>query len=147
MKLLVPEFSLPRSCGSDEQWSALLRALNSAESLDVVFKKYKLHDKLENKWNEFAHGSAFVNWLYFISLQLNTDKLTNSYLVYVLKKTISFESFTRNILDAIKEVKHTDGQFDNFYVERKKLLEKYSEPEMAEYVNRNRKNQAESIIT
>ncbi|HWQ71750.1 MAG TPA: BREX-4 system phosphatase PglZ [Desulfitobacteriaceae bacterium] len=145
VKRLVLAFSLPRSCGNDEQWTELLRELSTAGSLDAVLNMYGLTGNLETMWNQYIHGSGFVNWLYFISLKTNLNRLSNSYLRYVLENTASFDSFSQNVLDAITTVKHTDRRFDKFYVERKILIEKFSDPEVAEFVARNRKNPAESI--
>lgn len=145
VKHLVLVLSLPRSCGNDEQWAEFLRMLSTAGSLDAVFSMHGLTGNLETGWNQYTRGIGFVNWLYFVSLKMNLNRLSNSYLKYVLENTASFDSFSQNVLDAITEVKHTDRRFDKFYAERKILIEKFSDPEVAEFVTRNRKNPAESI--
>ena len=145
VKHLVLALSLPRSCGNDEQWTELLRLISTTGSLDAVFNMHGLTDNLETMWNQYARGIGFVNWLYFVSLKMNLNRLSNSYLKYVLENTASFDSFTQNVLNAITAAMHTDRWFDKFYAERKILIEKFSDPEVAEFVTRNRKNPAESI--
>jgi hypothetical protein len=145
VKHLVLAFSLPRSCGNDEQWTELLRLLYTYGGFDAVFNMHGLSGNLETWWNQYARGINFVHWLYFISLKTNLNRLSNSYLKYVLENTVSFDSFTQNVLDVITEIKHTDKRFDKFYAERKVLIEKFSDPEVAEFVTRNRKKPAESI--
>ena len=69
----------------------------------------------------------------------------NKYLRFVLNKTNHFDDFACNVLDAIIEIPHTDENFSTFYQERKVLIEKFPEPEIANFVVNNRRIPSESI--
>lgn len=145
VKHMAAEFSLPRSYGSDEQWAELLQKLTAGGSMETVFHMHGLTGNFDSEWNQYACGNDFINWLYFIFLKMTSNKLSNSYLRYVLANTASFERFSHNVLNSIIEIKHTDSRFDTFYGERKNLIKQFSDIEVAEFVANNRKNPAESI--
>ena len=145
VKYFEPTFTLPRFIGNDEHWAELLNLLSNAGSLEAVLKNHGLNDNLEACWDKHVHGIGFVNWLYFVSLKLNMNRLSNNYLKFVLESTESFDSFSKSVLNAITELKHTDNRFDKFYAERKMLIEKFSEHEIAEFVANNRKNAVQGI--
>lgn len=139
-------FSLPRSCGCDTFWAELLNELNkSLGSLDEVFEKHGIGGNLESDFYTRIAGNDYRNWLYFICLKYKIDTLPNSYLRFVLDKTSRFEDFTGNVLNAIIEVQHTDKRFAIFYQERKTLVEKFPESDIADFVVNNRKVVPESI--
>ena len=139
-------FTLARSCGTDAQWGALLTELNqSASTLDVVFEKCGFIGNLELDFYSRIEGNAYRNWLYFICLKNNAATLQSSYLRFVLDKTSRFEDFVVNILNAIIEIPHIDSRFASFYKERKTLIVKFPESDIADFVINNRKVVAESI--
>ncbi len=139
-------FGLARSCGSDTHWAELLTELNqSGDSLDAVFERHGLGGNLESDFFTHVAGSDYRNWIYFICLKCKADSLQNGYLRFVLDKTRSFEEFIGNILNAIIEIQHTDKRFASFYKERKKLVEKFPESDIADFVLNNRQVAAESI--
>jgi hypothetical protein len=146
IKLTLSAFNLPRSCGNDMQWAELLKELKqSGGSLDAVFEKNGFGNTLEADFYFRAAGLEYRNWLYFIALKSKSDTLSNSYLRFVLDNTNRFEVFKTNVLNEIIEVPHTDKQFRTFYDERKILVEKFPESDIADFVVNNRKNTAESI--
>ena len=146
IKFLVKGFSLTMSCGSDIQWAELLRELNQNNaSLDSVFEKYGLVDRLESDFYIRITGGDYNNWLYYICLKCNTEILQNSYLKYVLSRTNRFEEFVANVLNAIIDVPNTDRRFASFYQERKTLVDKFPESDIANFVVNNRRFVAESI--
>ena len=49
------------------------------------------------------------------------------------------------LLKAIIDVTHTDKRFHSFYAERKALVAKFPESDVADFVINNRKNTKESI--
>jgi hypothetical protein len=139
-------FALPRSCGSDTRWAELLTELNQNNgSLDEVFEKHGFGNNLETDFFARFSGDDYRNWLYFIALKSKTDTLTNGYLQFVLEKTNRFEDFSANILNAIIEVPHTYKRFASFYTDRKTLIEKFLEPDIANFVINNRQIVSESI--
>jgi len=146
VKSFVSGFNLPRSCGSNEQWAKLLEELTQYNgSLDAVFEKNGFGSNLEADFYSRVAGIEYWNWLYFIALKSKSNTLSNNYLRFVLDNTDCFEDFKTNVLNAIIEVPHTDKRFCTFYAERKKLVEKFPESDIANYVVNNRKNVAESI--
>lgn len=146
IKYFTHGFNIPRSCGSNMQWTELLKELSqNGESIDEVFKRHGFDSALETDFYPRIAGHDYRNWLYFIALKNKSDILSNSYLRFVLDNTNHFEDFKTNVLNAIIEVPHTDKRFCKFYAERKKLVEKFPESDIANFVVNNRKNIAESI--
>jgi len=133
IKFLTKNLALARSCGSDGHWVELLTELNQSNgSLDEVFEKHDLGCNLESDFYARITGNDFRNWLYFVCLKCKADKLQNGYLRFVLDKTSCYEEFAWNILNALIEIPHTDLRFDLFYRERKALVEKFPESDIAE---------------
>ena len=146
IKFSLRNFALERSCGSDAQWAELLTELNQSNgSLDLVFEKHGLGSNLENDFYARIAGNDYRNWLYFICLKSKADTLQNSYLRFVLNKSNCFEEFVGNVLNEIIEISHTDSRFAAFYKERKVLVEKFPESDIADFVVNNRRVVAESI--
>ena len=146
IKFTIPSFGLPRSCGNDTQWSELLSELNQAESsLDKVFNKYGYSGNIETNFYARISGSDFRNWLYFIAIKQKATAVENTYLKFVAEKTSRFEDFRENVLNEIIDIPHSDKRFTEFYAERKVLVEKFPEPDIANFVINNRKDLSESI--
>ncbi len=146
IKFLTRGFALERSCGSDARWAELLTELNqSNSSLDEVFEKYDLGNNLESDFYARIAGSDYRNWLYFICLKSKADTLQNRYLRFALDKTGRFEDFAGNVLNAIIDIPHKDKWFSSFYRERKALVEKFPESDIADFVVNNRQVVSESI--
>lgn len=146
VKFTTKGFSLPHSCGSDARWAELLAELNKSNgSLDKVFERRGLGSNLETDFHARIAGNDYRNWLYFICLKSKTDTLQNGYLRYVLEKTSYFEDFSTNVLNTIIDIPRTDKRFASFYLERKALVEKFPESDIADFVVNNRKDVSESI--
>jgi hypothetical protein len=146
IKFSTRNFALERSCGSDAQWAELLTELDQSNgSLEVVFENHSLRGNLESDFYARIAGNDYRNWLYFIFLKSKVDTLQNGYLRFVLDKTSSFEDFVGNVLNAIIEIPLTDGRFAAFYQERKALVEKFPESDIADFVVNSRQVVAESI--
>lgn len=146
IKYTVKKFTLPVSCGKDEHWAGLLKELNkNSGSLDKIFEKHRFST---NPTSDFYHCIAkgdYNSWLYFIFLKSKSDVLNNSYLRFALEKTNQYETFVSNILHAIMDVPHTDKRFPLFYSERKTLIEKFPESDIANFVINSRQVPSESI--
>ena len=146
IKFSTRSFALARSCGSDARWAELLTELNQSNgSLDEVFEKHGPGSNPESDFYARIAGSDYRNWLYFICLKSKSDTLQNRYLRFVLDKTSRFEDFVSNVLNAIIEILHTDTRFASFYQERKALVEKFPESDIADFVVNNRQVVSESI--
>ncbi|MCB8817401.1 BREX-4 system phosphatase PglZ [Desulfosporosinus shakirovi] len=146
IKFTILGFGLPRSCGSDTQWSELLSELNQEDStVDKIFDKYGYSGNLETNFYARISGSDFRNWLYFIAIKQKATALKNTYLRFVAEKTSCFEDFRANVLNEIIDIHHTDKRFSDFYAERKILVEKFPEPDIADFVINNRKDPSEGI--
>jgi len=147
IKFLTKSFALARSCGSDARWAELLTELNQSNgSLEEVFEKHDLGNNLESDFFALTAGSDFRNWLYFICLKCKADKFQNEYLRFVLDKTNRFEDFVGNVLNTIIDIPHMDKRFSSFYRERKALVEKFPESDIADFVVNSRQVVSESIF-
>lgn len=146
IKASMGNFPLASTCGTDAHWAQLLAELNqNDDSLDTVFEKNGFSGYPESNFYNRIAGSDYSNWLYFIYLKSKADALQNGYLRFVLDKTSRFKDFARNVLNAIIDIPHTDKQFPSFYRERKALVEKFPESDIADFVVNNRKGGSESI--
>jgi len=144
IKHFSPTFLLDETCGDESQWTAFLADLTKANGdLRVVVDEFG--STPENKLTQWIKGNSYKNWLFFVALKLKVSEIENSYLRYVLEITTSFTDFKRNILDAIISIQHSDKRFYKFYEERKILVEKLTESDVAAFVAENRINLAESV--
>lgn len=146
IKFFTRGFALARSCGSDARWAELLTEINQSNgSLDEVFEKHEFGNNPESDFYARIAGSDYRNWLYFICLKSKADTLQNGYLRFVLDKTSRFEDFAGNVLNAIIDIPHMDKRFPSFYRERKVLVEKFPESDIADFVVNSRQVVSESI--
>jgi len=146
VKFSTRGFALARSCGSDACWAELLTELNQNNgSLDKVFEKHGFGNNLDSDIYARITGSVYRNWLYFLCLKSKVDTLHNGYLRFVLDKTNCFEDFVSNMLNTIIEIPHTDKRFPAFYRERKLLVEKFPESDIADFVVNSRQVVSEGI--
>jgi len=146
IKFFTSGFTLDRSCGNDVRWMELLKDLNKFNgSLDEVFDEHGLCGNLESDFYVRIVGNDYLNWLYFICLKKKADTIQNGYLRYVLDKTNRFEDFLANVLNSIIEISHNDKQFAVMNQERKILVDKFPESDIANFVINNRQNVSESI--
>lgn len=144
IKHILPTFSIAESFGTDEQWTEFLSSLNAANGeISSIIEEFGVNP--ENGFSAWINGANYKNWLYFIALKLKLSEINNSYLKYVIEMTTLFEDFKRNIINAIINVPHTDRRFDTFYNERKVLVEKFAESDIAAFVSENRRDLTESI--
>ena len=137
-------FDIPKSYGSDEDWTQLLIEVNQSRRISEVFRQHKFDDSLSNFY-QMISGSGYVNWLYYIFLFANRNSEKNPYLKYVIEKSKDFEEFKTDILNAISEISHTDKMFVDYYWARKKLVSQYPDADIAVFVSNNRFNASESI--
>lgn len=122
----APHLALKENALSDDQWNELLQSLwLLSEEQDISAINY-------------------LDWHCFVRLK-NKGVKNNGYLNHVLECTDTFSDFKQNVLNAIIDIPHTDKRFDKFYSERKTLMDKFNDSDIAEFVMDNRKNISESI--
>lgn len=147
IKFATKRFALARSCGTDAQWTKLLAELGQLDgSLDAVFEKHGLTGNLTFDFYANIAGKEYRNWLYYICLKCKADTLQNGYLRFVLDQTSRFEDFVGNVLNTIVKVPCTDERFAAFYKERKSLVAKFPESDIADFVVNSRQVVAESVF-
>jgi len=146
IKYAIKDFAIPEQYGTDEIWEALLTDLQKVgNSLERVFERYGVDDNFEEDIYTKCSGVQFKNWLYFISLKTNGERIHNSYLAWVVKETDSWQNFKNNLLVFITKVPHTDKKFKKLYDERKKLLRDFPDSDIAIFVRENAIDPAEEI--
>jgi len=146
IRFTCPSFNLPRLCGNEKQWAQLLTEINQKNgSFEEVLEQHAFGDGLEANFYGRFTGIEYRNWLYFLALKTNIPTMPNCYLRFVLEKTSQFDAFKFNVLNAIIDVSPTDKHFNAFYLERKMLVIRFPESDIADFVVNNRKNAKESI--
>ena len=143
----IRDFTLQETLGSEVQWDKLFRDIRKCKNLlDAVFEYYgyTAEDYEEDLYNNCA-GLEYNNWLFFIFLKYNVENIKNEYLQYVVLATESYDKLKDNILTEIIQISRSDIRFARFYAERKKLIQKFPESEMAAFVLENNIDPAESI--
>ncbi|GHT99258.1 hypothetical protein FACS1894142_6650 [Spirochaetia bacterium] len=139
-------FDVPQSCGNKEQWQQLLKEIRqNNKSMESVYDSNGLSTINVNEIAKHLNEYDYRDWLGFIRFKYHRENLNNCYLNFVLEKTIRFDELGANILNTIIDIPHTDKRFNIFYAERKSLLDKFSESDIASFVVNNRINQTESI--
>jgi hypothetical protein len=146
IKYAIKDFAIPEQFGTDEIWENLLKDLQkSANSLERVFERYGVDDNFEEDIYTKCSGVQFKNWLYFISLKTNSERIHNAYLAWVVKETDSWQNFKNNLLVFITKISHNDKNFKKLYGERKKLLKDFPDSDIAIFVRENSVDPVEEI--
>ncbi len=143
---IADDLRVPRSVGTDDQWTTLLNDLRKYNSLEDVFAQNDFVGALEDNFYWRLIGLEYRNWLYFIALKSKIDTLVNSYLRYVVEHTERFDELKSNVLNAIGKIPREDSRFDDFYRERKALLEKFQDSDMTEFFDKNRLMKADERV-
>jgi hypothetical protein len=146
LKLYHKPFPFAETLGSNEFWERLLNDFKKCDNeLAKVFEKYSIDDDSLNNLYESVAGKEYKNWLFFIYLKSIQEKLSNSYLSFVLDRTENFEDFKSNILLSIIELGHSDKRYEKFYDDRKRLIRGFPESDIAAFVKANEVDPEESI--
>jgi hypothetical protein len=143
IKHLLPTFGVEYEYGTENQWGMFFASLNEAKG--DLSKVLGFQPKLIDDFENYIHRTDYKCWLYFIALKLNVDSLENSYLQYVLQRGTKFEQFKSAVLNAIIDIKHTDKRFEKFYIQRAELVKNFSQHEVADFVQNNKIDPAESL--
>ena len=143
---VVPGVELTDSMGTTAQWEQFYQELLRCNgSLDKLFSRYDCADDFEEDIYEKCAGLEFKNWVFYISLKQNYDRIQNDYLAYVVANTDCYEDLRINLLTGIVHIPRSDGRFHNLYTERKKLVKGFPESEIAAFIRENQIDQMESI--
>jgi hypothetical protein len=127
-------------------WENLLKELQKkAYSLHAVFERYGVEDDFEDDIYTKCSGIQFKNWLNFISLKINSERIENVYLAWVAKETDNWCEFKTNLLVFITKLAHTDKVFKKMYAERKKLLKEFPDSDIAIFIKENAIDPSEEI--
>ena len=143
---VIPGVELTDSMGTTAQWEQFYQELLRCNgSLDKLFSRYDCADDFEEDIYEKCAGLEFKNWVFYISLKQNYDRIQNDYLAYVVANTDCYEDLRINLLTGIVHIPRSDGRFHNLYTERKKLVKGFSESEIAAFIRENQIDPMESI--
>lgn len=140
----IPDFSIPESCGTQEQWLSLFQQLqNTDNSLEELFEQYRFGGfSIEKIYHTLCDRA--LGWLYFIYLKWKGFP-RQPYLQSVLDKTTSSQDLCKNLTHTIIEICPDDPRFKQFYDERKTLVQSIPEPDIAAFVKDNRIVRARAI--
>ena len=133
---IAPAFGVHEMCGSKEQWTRLLNEIWQLKTLESVFSQQDL--------TRYTPGKDYVQWLYFISLKMRGTE--RPYLSLVIDRTDTFEDFDTNILNGILGVDPKDKKFQCLYDERKTLINRFPESELAGFVAEAKIKGADRIL-
>lgn len=143
---VIPGVELTDSMGTTAQWEQFYQELLRCNgSLDKLFSRYDCADDFEEDIYEKCVGLEFKNWVFYISLKQNYDRIQNDYLAYVVANTDCYEDLRINLLTGIVHIPRSDGRFHNLYTERKKLVKGFPESEIAAFIRENQIDPMESI--
>lgn len=143
---VIPGVELTDSMGTTAQWEQFYQELLRCNgSLDKLFSRYDCADDFEEDIYEKCAGLEFKNWVFYISLKQNYDRIQNDYLAYVVANTDCYEDLRINLLTGIVHIPRSDGRFHNLYTERKKLVKGFPESEIAAFIRENQIDPMKSI--
>ncbi|MDO4394310.1 MAG: BREX-4 system phosphatase PglZ [Bacillota bacterium] len=143
---VAPGVELTDSMGTTAQWEQFYQELLKCNgSLDKLFSRYDCADDFEEDIYEKCAGLEFKNWVFYISLKQNYDRIQNDYLAYVVANTDCYEDLRINLLTGIVHIPRSDRRFHNLYTERKKLVKGFPESEIAAFIRENQIDPMESI--
>ncbi len=146
IKYYVKGFSFPKQYGSELFWSKLCKDLLKHNfNIDVIFETYGYNDDFDIDVYSKSNGYEYCNWIYFLALKYYREKITNSYLKYVVENTEDFNSFRNKIITAIIDISHLDVRHKRFYGERKKLVKDFPPEDIALFIHENEIDPQESI--
>lgn len=146
VKHAVSGIKLAESMGTNAQWERLFQELLKCKgSLAMLFSRYDCQDDFEEDIYEKCTGFEFKNWVFYISLKQNYERIQNSYLAYVVSLTDCYEELKNNLLTEIVRVPREDRRFHTLYLDRKKLIKDFPESEIAIFIHENSIDPVESI--
>lgn len=135
--------------GNDNQWNWLANQMKSCGSFsalicDAYGATVNLSSHLSNVMETACENSR---WLLWLALKVFGEK-NNAYLTLVLGNSDRFDNFIAHAYMDLADVKISDSNFDELYLERKHLLEQLPEqlPLIAKYCERLGIHQKDEIF-
>lgn len=146
IKPFFASFSLKENLGTEEQWEKLYRLLkDDFNSLEEIFEYYGYTDDFETDLYANCAGLEFKNWLFFLYLKQNSDRISNKYLKHVLSITESNNQLKENILTEIINVPRGNIEFPTLYEGRKKIIRDFPDTDIDIFIQSNCFDPEESI--
>ena len=151
---LLKEGPLEMTLGSEEEWKQLLRDLidgskeelaESSRNLNEVFSKHQISSNLTRETSLDVPEFQYKDWLNFLYLKLHTEQIQNTYLKRVVEDSYCFDDYRAKLTKKILEIPRDDPNFMELYHDRKKLLEKFGDADIADFVHSNGIDSPESI--
>jgi len=122
---LAHGFSVPESCGTEEQWAGLYQKLLSYGDLEAAFA-----------------SDPGDGWLEFIRYKRQPHLAPTEYERYVLEQTDRYEDYHKNLRNCILQLTPKDKRFDAYLQQRKLFIRDCSEAEMADFTCESREKYA-----
>ena len=146
IRLMLKDFPFEKSLGTSDQWEHLLKDLNSNnKSLQEVFNKYSIDDRIFDELNYIVSGLEYKNWLAFLYFKANVETFQNTYFQWVVQSTSTHEDLKRNLLVKITSITHSDTSYRRLYDDRKRLLKGFPEEDIAIFIKENEIDPEECI--
>lgn len=125
---------LNETSGTQEQWAKLLENLNKTGQTPLQYLATQRFLALEHIFFDYAKSRNYKAWLFFINLKLNASK--KSYLSYVASKTDKISDLFSIAKTAILDFDVSHKDFMQFYEQRKEMLNKCKDVDMADFAPR-----------
>ena len=135
--------NLPKETGTAENWAELLSAVNKSGMSLMKYVGVRNFSAEEYIFLDHAKSDNYDSWLFFLYLKI-TQKGQN-YLNYVTSKTVRHSQLFENAKTSILDIHVSDERFNEFYLQRKKLLKNCSDTDMADYIPKIGKHGADCI--
>ena len=138
IRRIFPLFEIAQDYGTECQWNQLLKELQkNGFSFEKVFSRHNFTIDDVSSDIEKAFGYEYNNWLYFIFLKINEQKIGSQYLRYVLNNTNKHELFKERLLTAIISIPADSPLFGLYYKERKAIVKRLDDADISLFVNEN----------
>lgn len=148
IRAFVPNFRLPETSGTQEQWRELLVQINAVNgSFEKVLEKEGFGDSLVWGFYKKISTAGFRGWLYFLALKKQEAHLENAYLKYVLETTERHEDLEQNVLHVLRRIDPIkDPRFTRFKEDRGKLIQDFPEGHIADFVRKNSEDKEKGLL-
>lgn len=120
--------STDKSYGTDEQWNWLISEMKENNNFSsLVCEKFGSTVNLSSYISDVMESDdKNKQWLLWLSMKV-FGEVSNGYITMALENCNTFESFEEHIYMDIADIGVDDPDFQQYYYERKRLLEKFPE--------------------
>lgn len=133
--LKYPDLALTkRNYGTQKQWSWLFKEMKNVDTFSAfVCSHFGATTNLIVQLDSiFERGDKNILWLLWISMKV-FGVGTNKYVARIISHTDSVDVFERSLYNELLDIKYDEPFFDEYYVERKRILDDI--PENLSYIN------------